>query len=72
MTLKLRRREGLFFIVDKSEEIPVTQDVYDLAVRDKIRLVKETGNHRNFTYSEIMEVLEGIMINDRVLQRKRR
>ena len=70
MSLKLQRKGKLFYLRDKGEEIPVTQDVYFMAVRDKIRMVKESGNHRHFNYSELIEVLEGILENDRILQRK--
>ncbi|MCF7911604.1 MAG: hypothetical protein K9M99_03675 [Candidatus Cloacimonetes bacterium] len=64
MALKIRRKEGLFFLVEKDEEIPVTRDVFFMAVRDKIKMVNETGDHRNFPYSEILSVLEYLLLDE--------
>ena len=72
MNVKLQRRGNLFYMVEKNEEIPITRDVYFQAVTEKIKMFKDTGKQRYLTYYELLEVLEGILGNDRILKRENR
>ena len=62
--LLLRRKNGLYFLIDQGEEIPLTPEAYFMAVRDKISMVKVSGEQRNFPYSEMLSVLEDLLSDE--------
>lgn len=72
MIIQVLRKGKLFYMKDGRRLVPLSPEAYKMAINDKIQMVKETGDHGNFTYDEMMEVLEGILENDQIEERKSR
>ena len=44
--LLLRRKNGLYFLIDQEKEIPITRDAFAEAEKDHIRVLKEPGGNQ--------------------------
>jgi hypothetical protein len=41
--VRLRRKNGLYFLIDQGEEIPITREAFIQAVKDNIKVIDEPG-----------------------------